>query len=633
MHRILFILTFPLLVLTACKSDEAFSDYQRTEADFRNKLNGEVSPLQTWRTAVELKVQLTASLPTHIWLMAAPAEATLYDYCRLDKSGTVAMTAPQGLGNTVYLVCKSGKQWLTKAVTLTGRTTETVHIDMAEASTAQAAAQAFEPRRSDVAGSADRTSLYGNSVKGDAHHLQFSSQQIRQLDNIKETVMNEGINAAKIKGLNCDYELGSNGPFYITWLTGCCLSNSAHVLGYYYHSPGTYDDIVYVDIAETELYDYIDGLAKVQYKVDAATAAANGLEPDRWYDANFDIYDTFDTTPNVEARRGDDAYNMQAVLKKYRNGITAIRGVSFLINVPQGKHIGFYDREEKTPAPEQYDRLVRHGIKPYTTRDKFKGTSYSAQGMNIYNSEGQHRSFISQQQGIFWMGMENQVLGGDLDCNDVMFGVTVDLDVYTPSVQEPDLQSRAEYTDIMPWTMAFDDVYRHADFDFNDAVIRLMPDYNNETCCVSLLAVGTAGRMYLHYDGPDGDINLGELHELFGVSADLTVNTATTVAATPFVSLPCVKWPADYTMTADARRFYIEVQRGSCTDCTDILALSAEPGKMPEALLVAGDWCWPTEATPVTTAYNIFALWAKDATKTNYWNWHRQPVTGKYVSY
>ena len=48
-------------------------------------------------------------------------------------------------------------------------------------------------------------------------------------------------------------------------------------------------------------------------------------------------------------------------------------------------------------------------------------------------------------------------------------------------------------------------MWRDNDFDFNDAVIRIQPDYENETCGITLMAVGSSEKMYLHYDGPDGD--------------------------------------------------------------------------------------------------------------------------------
>ena len=37
--------------------------------------------------------------------------------------------------------------------------------------------------------------------------------------------------------------------------------------------------------------------------------------------------------------------------------------------------------------------------------------------------------------------------------------------------------------------------------------------------------------MYLHYDGPEGDVNFGEIHELMGSNVDC-INTKSSLAAT-----------------------------------------------------------------------------------------------------
>ena len=296
-------------------------------------------------------------------------------------------------------------------------------------------------------------------------------------------------------------------------------------------------------------------------------------------------------------------------------------------------HIGFYDRWDVTPRPDQYDRLIRYGVRPYTTRDQFMGTSFSAERMNVINANGNFRSFIDEYDNVMWMGMENDITGGDLDCNDVIFGVTVKMDIYKPGIVEPGLQPIAEYDDLLPWTIAFEDVARNADFDFNDAVIKIVPDPKNEKCCVTVMAAGSTSRMYLHYDGPDGDQNLGEIHELLGGRQTDYINTTMSIASTPFVDVACVKWPKDYHVASDAGRFYIEIQRGTCKDCTDMITLADSPGKMPEALLVAGEWKWPKEGTHIFSTYSIFSLWARDATKVNYWSWYDSPKLGNYVDY
>ena len=182
--------------------------------------------------------------------------------------------------------------------------------------------------------------------------------------------------------------------------------------------------------------------------------------------------------------------------------------------------------------------------------------------------------------------------------------------------------------------LAFEDVYRDADFDFNDAVVKLIPDYENQRCQVMAMAAGSKNRMVLHYDGPDGDEELGELHELLGASTGNCVNTLAGEPDVPFVTINSVPWPSSYTMQKDARRFYIEVKRGTCRDCSDLLSLPDDAGEaMPQAILVAGEWKWPREGVPVTLAYPSFAKWAKDATDMDAWTWYKAPTQGKVVTY
>ena len=138
--------------------------------------------------------------------------------------------------------------------------------------------------------------------------------------------------------------------------------------------------------------------------------------------------------------------------------------------------------------------------------------------------------------------------------------------------------------------------------------------------------------MYLHFDGPDGDQLIGEMHEMMGASLTY-INTKGSMANTPFVMVDCVPWPKGYTMAEDAKRFYIEIQRGSCEDCSDVITLAHEPGKMPEALLVAGEWQWPLEGVHIFNTYEEFPNWAQDVTRTRFWEWYKSPQLNTYVSY
>ena len=626
-----------LLALASC-STETVTEYKRTQQAFLSSLGGDVSKVQWWRTAVALNVSVTADAPVKMWLMSGRDSGSLYDYCEMDKSGTARMLAPQGRGNTVYLVSVCNRQKNIREIQLSGKPEEDVAVSIEPAGTdakgSMFASSAVAASRSAAAVQPAKAAsqLYGSSIAGNARYYEFTEGQRDDALSLLKHAYQEYI-PAKSLGANCDYELKSNGNFNVTWFAGNSMSSSAHVLGYYYHTPGTYADIQYVDLSETELYDYIDGLAKVQYKVNEAAAMQYGLTADHWYDANFDMGDTFDKQqPYVNARRGDDAYNSIAVFNRYGSDITGLRGISFTINVPEGMYVGFYDRVEGVPQPEQYDRFVKMGIKPYTSRDNFKAMNFSCEAMNM-NIKGAYRSSVFKTDHALWLGMENDYTGGDLDCNDVMFEISADLEIHHPTIVEPDLKPFGEYDDRMPWTIAYEDVARNPDFDFNDAVIKVAPDPEKEECCVTVMVAGSASKMYLHYDGPDGDINLGEIHELLGASAGTVINTANAVALTPFVQVGCVKWPKGYAMERDARRFYIEVKRGTCADCSDVITLAQNPGEMPEALLVAGEWKWPLEGVGITDAYPKFALWSRDVTDRDCWDWYARPVANACVGY
>lgn len=622
-----------IIAATSCSSD-GFSEYERVKASFLTDIDGEISGGQMWRTAVKLNVKVVSNAPTQLWLMSDSDKGTLYDYREAAANSTTTMVAPQGHGNTLYLVGISGLEKNVVTVNLSGKTVENVVLNFQEANSSEIPsifqAKAAESFSSKV--KAPYNSLYGKSILGYSEQNQLTDEQKAEGFHMLETSYLEYVPAKELN-LNCNYELESNGDFDITWYSGNCMSYTPHILGYYYHSPDTYDDITYVDISETEIYDYIDGKAKVQYKVNQDAADRYGIVADHWYDANFDMGDTFENArPNMAVRAGDDAYNTMAVYDRYGSDITAIRGISFTIKVPKGMRVGFYDRIDDVAQPEQYDQLVKMGVKPYTSRAKFKAMNFSCEAMNM-DIKGTYRSCIVESAHAYWLGMENDYTGGDLDCNDVIFQISSKLDIHMPDIVTPEIKPNVFPGDKMPWTLAFEDVYRNADFDFNDAVIKLEPDYENERCCVTIMAAGSTDKMYLHYDGPDGDVNLGEIHELLGGNSNNTINTSSAMPTAPFVQVDCVPWSRDYDIQQDARRFYIEVKRGTCTDCSDILQLPKEPGQLPQAVLVAGEWKWPREGVSINTAYKTFANWCKDITKTAYWSWYTYPNSNSCVNY
>ena len=624
-------LSFVFLISLCCScSTEEATEYERTYSEFIDSLGGNVSAQQWWRTAVKLTINVTTDEPVKLWLLVTINNGTVVcDYKELSKSGTVTMTAPQGLGNTFSLKYQYKEHYSSQDIVLSGKQEEFVSINTSSVTRAPQRTYRTPP-----------ASLCGSSIRGDAKYYEFTDVQM--VDYFGMMNFSKNNVDAKIQGLNTNYELESNGPFYITWVNGYEAEQRSRILGYYYHSPYSYDDFTYVDLSETHKWDYIDGLAKVQYQFSRDVQTDGRLfKANTWYDANFDMSDKYGATKCYNNDRvGDDAYNSQEVYYNYRDYISKLRGISFKIDVPEDTRIGFYLRSDEEPTPQQWTLLKNNGIRPYTSNQSdFKGTCFCVEFMNMVgNGRGYHRSFVQEYENVIWMGMEDLLDGGDHDCNDVIFGVVSELKITMPDIVDPSLKTMPEPgPDIddaspLPWTIAFEDVNRNPDFDFNDAVIKVIPDYENERCCVTVMAAGSPTRMYLHYDGPDGDQNLGEIHDLLG-SSQTYVNTKGALAGTPFVLVDCVPWPNGYTMANDAKRFYIEIQRGSCDNCTDVITLAQEPGKMPEGLVVAGEWQWPIEGTHIFSAYNDFPSWAQDVTRTRFWEWYKTPGIDTYVTY
>lgn len=630
MRQIVFYLVFCLaLLLTSCTPDDSMSEYEHTNAYFQEVLGCQIGMMQWWETSVTIQVKVEANTPTRIWLTSAPKGGILYDYKEIQATGIVNLTAPQGQGKTVYISSVCRNKLSCQPITLSGKLIETVDLNPQKSSPTVSVDESCP-----TTDKSHPASLCGSSIDGNAEYFSFDSEELRSFRTMMTNMENGGDYVAFLDGASDDYELSSKGPFHVIWASGWEASQATHILGYYYHSPGTYSDIEYVDLSETHKWDYIDGLSKLQYQIDMNDEVAGiHFYPGQWYDANFDMYDRYGSTSASNPDRvGDSAFNIRIVFNRYRQHLSGFRGISFKVDVPVGKHIGFFLRADSESFPDQWTQVKTMGVPPYVSNQSlFRGTCFSAKDLNVGSNR---RSIIWDDGSAIWMGMEDFVVGGDNDCDDVIFCVLEEVEICKPDIIIPDLVLQDIYDTIFPWTLAFEDVYRDADFDFNDAVIKLIPDYESEQCCVTAMATGSTENMYLYYDGPNGEICLGEMHKLLGNTGDLNcINTQQSIISTSPVLVDCVPWPKDYSMEQDARRFSIRVQRGTCEDCTDTLSLPSTPGKLPEALLVAGEWNWPMENTSIVSAYTYFSQWSQDPSSTAYWEWYKNAISGTTVSH
>lgn len=599
-------------------SKEYVSEYDRISSRFEQNLDGEIDPIHFWKTAVTLQVKVISDHRVTIYAYnSVEGKNVLYDYKELERGGTVLLTIPQGMGNSFTLSCADIYQIHTERITLDGRLRLTTEVEMPAL-----VLSSTQITRPETRTFTPPNSLYGHSIAPHTGYQEFDVNHWRYIADLAYTTSNP-LEAGEI----CNYELISKGRFNIVMLAGFAGTQDQRILGYYTHSRGRYDDIEFTDLTETHYIDYIASpnsdnyLCKTQYQLDNV---------DQWYDANFDYRDGFDPPYTIRSERlNDDAYNTLFVNRRYTTRVTRMRGLSFEIDVPVGKRIGFYLRMPSRLNTKQQQQLINLGIPNTTLKANFGEANFSAM---VFNTDQKHRSMVKVMDGYAFMGMEDEDTKGDYDCNDVMFGIAAQMEYEMPEVVQLEDDETLKYDHVLPWTLAYEDVARGRDFDFNDVVIRVTPDFENETAKVVLCAAGSPYKMNLHYNGPEGDVDLGEVHQLFGEKAERSINTLSSRTEVDEITVAHVPWPLNYTMQQDADRFYLTVQRGNCIGCDEMITFNSQPGLMPQAILVAGTWCWPKEQTPIFTTYSEFASWGKDYCKTAYWSWYSYPKSNTYVT-
>ena len=600
-------------VFTACSDDKETTSYQHTEQTFKNLVGGDYDPLHWWKTAIQLKVTVKTDFPATVVAYSTNGETgVFYDSKHVSQDSTLYLTLPQITGRVIYLIARNSQNAITQTLNLTGSLEQSVSIDLSRTVSSRSMS-----RTADIT-NGEGSTLYGTDITPNIGYTEVNREGIE----IVTHYTTEGMNPID-RNLNTNYELISQGPFNITMYYGFTGLYKPRILGYYRHSPGTYEDLEMIDLVDTHSFDYINGQCKLQYQLDGVT--------DRWYDSNFDYRDGYsEPFTSYTERLNDDAYNIQHVMDQYGERMTKARGLTWEIDTKPGDRVGFYLKMEGSVNNAQRLRAIGMGLPADRLPNPMYETNWSAQ---LLNTDGKLRSILIKENGYTIMGMEDATSSGDFDCNDVLFGLHADMESEMPLIILPEIDDPSFRNKPMPWTIAFEDLMRQPDFDFNDAVIRLEPDYNKEQCNVTLMAVGSTARMYLHYDGPDGDQNLGELHELMNRKAGTKINTTSSYAPVSFVTLESVKWPKDYDITKDAHRFYIEIKRGTCQDCSDLLTLPMTQGVVPQAMLIAGSWHWPMEGKHINEAYPQFSSWATDMTNSIYWNWYTSPKSGTTVNY
>lgn len=637
----LWVIVVFALAFSACSEDLGLAGTENGE-NSGWPLNS-VDPKQTWMTSETVQLDISIDDEADITAQTIMNEkVTVLGQTHLKGSGVMFLDIPQGIGSSFGLVYDDGvnaKQY--RQINLVGNNAKVIDVNFQSASNTKSvapAAQRFSTR------AATASSLYGSSYIKDCGYLNFGPWGWGDVKTALVEAKNSQLNLTtlidyeiKSEGLLEGGEMVANDSILLSFLYGHTGQTGARTLGYYYHSVKSYSDIVFQDIAEVLTLDYYNGKAKVQFQLD---------DQPTWYDANFDYKDdpaNPSTTPANSVRKGDDAWNTLNVHNYYGDRLTAIRGLTFKLFIPKGMEFGFYLRTDEALSPTQKTKLTNLGVTE-SNLPKFSA-NYSCAAMNTGTSN--FRSAIAIYDNFTFMGIDDDLRGGDYDCNDVTFALSNTkgekyIPVFTESTKNSNwnkdvIEKHPEYinppsleeTNLQSWTLAFENAGLDNDYDFNDVVLKVTPDTKNGKAEVKLLATGAQRKTEVYFNGK----LLGEIHDLFGVSSGTFVNTTSNTATTKAVTLPSIDWPKNTTMEEQRMNFSLKVYNDDGTPDREFSMVDLlNDMKSPQALCVAGDWKWPKERIDVYVAYPLIGKWGVNFNNPEYCNWYSQPKADAVVT-
>lgn len=221
--------------------------------------------------------------------------------------------------------------------------------------------------------------------------------------------------------------------------------------------------------------------------------------------------------------------------------------------------------------------------------------------------------------GQTFLGFEDG--GRDEDLNDIVFWVQGQYKTPEPPITVPDPDPLPE-PQSESWIIACEDLGNTDDIDFNDVVFSVSHTAGETTAKVTPLAAGGVLPSNIYHGGN----NLGEIHNLIN-GAQPNANGQYSMLNTGSKGTPgsaiTINVPADYSVTNHGFTVKVKDQNES------IVLESAKIGTAPQMLVLPGEWAWPTERTPIGTAFPMFVNWSKAANTAI--DWYKSPVEGKVV--
>ncbi|MGM9788651.1 MAG: LruC domain-containing protein [Candidatus Cryptobacteroides sp.] len=636
MKKLLFLTALAACTLVACKKEQKPDSFKTKEVlEYETawqEVMGDVDPEQTWIGAERVSLEIKNVGPSLISIYTlGEAERVLLKREYMNSDATLEFDIPTGLQSGVA-ICRQSEDGID-------------YLSVSRASLLAGGAQAvfskMETKASPIT-DANKAALTGatciNPLTGENARIYGYTTFPAWIWYDMNAAIPENKSAVASNQIT-NFELQSNGLFYVSTIYGATGVNSAEI-GYYYYPQGDPENKTFIPLVNALAYDYYydnqtcteaDALPKVLW-LDKETW--------KWNPANFCYYDKISgmASGSFKTRQGDDQYNALSVQETYGNidpslsRIGMVKGLTFQVNAPKGNMVGFYCK--------------RDGHTNYTTTDL---------------NGGRRRAAIKVYDGFRFIGLEdgNSDGGNEPDCNDIALVMVPGNDGTLPGLllpyikdedqdkyyngdgtftEEPKYDTATDGEDPLyeelaskkqVWTVAFEDMSSKGDFDFNDVVLVIDTDKDNggkgstRIADVYLCATGGTISSVLYYK----DEKIGEVHELLG-----SVENGKNIIANTYFQKYAVKKIYSFEMHP-GHGIEDEAKNFKLYAGPNVVTLPQEKGEIPAAICVPGFWAWPKEATNITEAYPEFSGWAKDYFNNKFAAWYKKAEESKVVRF
>lgn len=618
-----------------------------------------IDPNMDWKTSTTMKLNVSTSNPCDIIVhTVGQKKQTILTQAHLESSGVISFDVPIGLSSNIGITSVDKSN-----------TRRTSIFDLKEAkgkSTIDFNASTIDiaSTGSSIDLSKYNSSIIGESIVPDNGYVYLGGWAWDDIENAlpesQAYTTNIATNAMYNYEMVCKGELQPDGTrseeetLYLTTIYGNTSSKTGYTIGYYTHC-GDYTDLEFHPIVKAFDYDIINGKYKMQYMLnnDGTWRNCNTMHQDA------DQLPTVNPT-NCERwdpnRVGDDISASRIVHRLYKGQITAVRGLAFPVTLKKGQYYGFYithGNPTQNGSTNQKENMTQYNTNLADVllpgRTNFSNAKLNGSQEVGSNNIGVAGSSFTFYNGNSMIGFDDNFSGaGDRDCNDIVFafvdkyGRQPDIDFTDETKEEnpdffedPDPEPKTQ-----TWNLLFEDSGVKSDFDYNDVVLRIMPNFITRECQISLLAVGGNKTLDLYYDNEF----IGEVHDLIGIQRKNMVNTIVEeeiIEIDPKV-IHTIPWNKETTIEEVCKKIALHAYYDSNANndhgagdsqnrMITIESMMGEGNNVPEAFYVPGEWEWPKEKISIFEAYPEFRQWTTN--KETYKEWYLHPADGKFVNY